>query len=115
MEADQFGVLFMSVVASIEGMVGSWILLLPAYRYLYVLVLAPFDLVEAGPRPTGNNRRAKLICLVTVLALLSILCPLTPDAMGWYAGAVAVVALGFSFAADAISVLMRQVGRWESA
>ncbi len=115
MEADQFAVLFMSATATVHGLVGPWVLLLPAYRYLYVVVLAPFGLVEADPNPDGGNRRAKLVCLLTVVSLLLILFPLTPESVRWVVGLVAVCALGCSFSVDAAAILARHGRRWESA
>lgn len=109
MEADQLFVVLLSVTAATQGLVGSWVLLLPGYRYVYVAVLAVLGIPAHDPRPRGDNRRGKLICALTVSALLVVLLPIAPDEVRRGAALLAVVMLGWSFATDAAHLVARRV------
>lgn len=113
MEADQLGVLLMSVLVAACDRAGPWVLLLPAYRYAYVGALTVLGLQAHDPRPRGDNRRGKLICALTVAALLVALAPVSPEIVRQVAVLVAVLALGWSFGSDAWHLVSRGASRSE--
>lgn len=102
MEADQGFVLLASVAAVSTGTVGPWILLLPGFKYLYVLFAfaSGFPPHDPKPRPEGNGR-GKVVCFFVVASLVTILAPPLPRAVDTALGIAAVAALALSFGSDA--------------
>jgi phosphatidylglycerophosphate synthase len=115
MEADQLTVLLLSAAAATMGLVGAWVLLLPGYRYAYVLILSALGMPVHDPDPRGDNRRGRIVCALTVTSLLLVLFPATPAPVRPIAALIAVVALGWSFMSDAVHLATRRAGVSEPA
>ena len=89
----------------LQAGVGAWVLLLPGYRYLYVGGLSVFPVPVHDPKPRGSNLRGRLICALVVTSLLVSLAPVTPLSLARWSLVIAAVALGWSFASDAVHLL----------
>lgn len=101
MEADQLLVLSMAVAAIPGTPFGAAVLLLPAFKYCFVLLNRMQQLPGGDPKPVnGCNRRAKLIYLLVLAALFSALPALDVPSLSTVLLALALPALGASFAAD---------------
>jgi len=102
MESDQLMVLIMAVLCVSAGGHDAWVLLLPGYRYLYVVGLMMASLPAHETRPRGSNVRGRLVCGVVVAALLFGLAPVVSVSIARGPLLVAVMALGWSFGSDAL-------------
>lgn len=108
MEADQLATLQLAVLAVATG-VGAWALLLPAYRYAFVLLSWWRDLPAHDPKPkAGDNRRARLICAGTMVLQLLAVAPHVPLGIRQAGLAIAVAALAYSYGDDVVYLLRRQ-------
>jgi phosphatidylglycerophosphate synthase len=102
MEADQLVTLGLALLACGYAGVGIWILLLPGFKYGYVLWTGILRLPFHDPRPMhGENRRAKTICAVVMVILLTCTVPVLPAVVRSVTGWIAVVLLAYSFGRDA--------------
>jgi len=102
METDQFTTLVLSVIATALVGAGFWTLLLPAFKYGYVLGLLGIGIPAHDPKPrSGDNRRGRLICAGVMVLLLAALCPWASPLGARICTIVAVLALAYSFSSDA--------------
>ena len=100
MECDQFAVLAMSWLIVARGG-GEHALLLPAMRYVFVIVAWCKSVPADDPKPVdGDNRRGRIVCAVVVVALLLSLMPSTSRHIANAFTAAAVALLAWSFASD---------------
>jgi hypothetical protein len=96
------------VVAVERGGVGAWLLLLPGFRYLWVLGLWCCRLPAHDPKPRdGDNRQARWLCAAMMTLLLCCLLPSDAPHLKTVAGALAVLALTYSFGSDGLFLLRR--------
>lgn len=108
MEADQLVTIILALLAIWFGGIGPWVLLLPAFRYIYLLVLLPRGLAahDPKPRPEGNTR-GRLIAASVMTLLLFCLAPLELDGLKTAASLLAVTLLAYSFGTDTLYLLRR--------
>jgi len=105
MEADHFTVMLLALLV-VRGGGPSWVLLVPAIRYLFVVVMWAVGRPAHEPRPVdGDNKRGRVCCAIVVGALLAALLPGMSWTMTVLAGGVAVLTLVISFGADALFLL----------
>ena len=97
MELDAFLLLALSVLVWQSGKVGSWVILIGALRYLFV-VCGLFWATLQGELPPSERR--KLICAVEGIALLVCLGPIVPAQVAGVVAAGVLAALVYSFAVD---------------
>ena len=110
METDQFVVLGLAVLAAGIAEAGVWTLLLPSFKYAYVLGLRAAGIPAHDPKPrAGDNRRGRIVCATVMVLLLASLCPWFTAPAAMACSAAAVLALAFSFTSDAV-YLWRQRG-----
>ena len=106
METDQLTTLALALLAAAYAGAGLWTLLLPGYKYGYVVVLRAVGLPAHDPKPrAGDNRRGRRICALVMTLLLAALLPEAPTPVVRASTLLAVLALGFSFASDALFLL----------
>jgi phosphatidylglycerophosphate synthase len=102
METDQLTTLGLSLLAAGYGKVGAWLLLLPGFRYLYILALRARGRPAHDPKPReGDNTRGRLVCAFVMGSLLACLLPSAPAYSREAIGIIAVLVLAWSFASDA--------------
>jgi len=108
MEMDQLMVLALSVIALQHGGMPAWLLLFPGLRYLHLAALRLGRLPRIDPKPKdGDNRRARLICAVVIVVLLSNLAPNSADPPRVLLNAGALALLVWSFADDFLFIYTR--------
>jgi phosphatidylglycerophosphate synthase len=100
-ETDQSIVMMLAVMVVNLTDMEIWILLFPAYRYVYILLLERFDIPTDNPKPKqGRNARARLVCAFTVIILFADLLPLVALEVKQTLSIIALLALTYSFADD---------------
>ena len=109
METDQFVTMSLALCGYWLLGIGAWILLLPAFKYAYVLFLMLLGMPSHDPKPreTGN-RRGRLICALVMTLLLTCLAPLAAGPVRLVASLGAVLALAYSFGSDALYLARRK-------
>ena len=97
MELDSFLALALSILVWRSGKVGPWILLIGAFRYLFVVAgwLWPALTAELPP-----SQRRKTVCVVDGVVLLVCLGSIIPSSVATPAAAVALLLLTYSFTID---------------
>lgn len=103
-ELDGFFILVLSLMAWVGGQAGPWVLLLGAYRYLFLLA------GSASPRfrrPLRFSKRRRFACAFTVAVLIACLLPFLDAKATTGLAAAALALLSYSFAVD-IFWLMKQ-------
>lgn len=99
METDALLIDALAIVTWLHGKAGVWVLLSGLLRYLFVGAGAVWPWMRAPLTPT---RRARVICVVQVVALIAAVHPaVAPPASGAIA-ALGLVALLYSFAVDTL-------------
>ncbi len=107
MEADQTATLGLAVLAVVPCGVGAWALLLPAFRYTFVLLGWLAALPAHDPKPkAGDNRRARAICALAMVLQLAAIAPFTPSAIRAVCIATAIAAFTYSYSDD-VQFLLR--------
>lgn len=108
MEMDQFMVLTLSLMAMYLAGLPGWMILFPGLRYLNLVALRVCQLPRLDPKPKeGDNRRARLICAIVIVVLLSNLVPLDVGLPRLLLNALALALLVWSFADDFIYIFSR--------
>jgi len=97
MELDAFLLLALSVLVWQSGKVGSWVILIGALRYVFV-VGGLFWTTLRGELPP--NVRRKIVCAVEGITLLVCLGPIIPAPVAGVVALGALAALVYSFAVD---------------
>lgn len=109
METDQFAFVVFAFAAYAFDGVASFVLLLAASRYLYVLLMSLRGVPVHDPKPLdGDNRRAKIICAVVVTLQLAVLSPFVPTVYDHWLALTAVALLAFSYSSDVVQLLVRR-------
>lgn len=109
METDQATTLGLALLLLAGAGVGAWVLLLPAFRYGYVLLMRSFGITPDDPKPCdGDNRRARLICALMMILLLAGLCPWVPHPWPAVAAAISIGLLTWSYSGDVRFLLRRR-------
>lgn len=109
MEADQLATLQLAVLAMVAWDVGPLALLLPGFRFAYVLLGWIRGLPAHDPKPkAGDNRRARAICAGSMTLILAALAPPLPGSARVACVAIAAIALAYSFADDFVYLLRRR-------
>jgi phosphatidylglycerophosphate synthase len=109
MESDQVATLLLAVLMHTVWDVGAWVLLLPGYRYAFVLLALAMRWPVHDPKPcAGDNRRAKYACAAMMgLSLVGIM-PALPAAVRVGCAAAAVGLLTYSYGSDVVFLLRRR-------
>lgn len=108
MEADQFTTLGLAVLAWLFTGVGPWVLLLPAFRWIYVPCMMGRGIPVHDPKPLdGDNRRARSISAVVLILALAIVFPDSPAPARSVCLGCAVLLLAYSYASDTIQLIRR--------
>jgi phosphatidylglycerophosphate synthase len=97
MEVDALLILVLSLLAWHHGKAGSWVVLSGAWRYLFI---AAGQLAAWMRHPLPPSRRRQMVCVVQVLALITIMVPMVEPPASVAVAAAALVLLTFSFALD---------------
>jgi len=97
MELDSFFALALSILVWRSGKVGPWILLIGAFRYLFVVTGWLWPALTAE---LPASRRRKTVCVVDGVVLLVCLGPVIPSSVASPAAAAALLLLTYSFAVD---------------
>jgi phosphatidylglycerophosphate synthase len=110
-ETDQMLVFMLAVLGIVLGGLGGWLLLFPAYRYGYILLLEGWAIPADDPKPkAGDNFRGRAICAITQGALLANLVPSFSLAAKSLFSAMALALLTYSFVADIFYQFKKMVG-----
>lgn len=108
MEADQAATLLLAVLAVVPGGAGAWALLLPAFRFTFVVLGWACALPTHDPKPrAGDNRRARRVCAMTMVLQLVAIAPFAPAAVRDACLVLAAAALTYSYSDD-LRFLLRQ-------
>ena len=107
-ELDAFFIALLAVVAWRLGEVGAWVLLIGGMRYLFAL--AGYLWPRVLGRPLPPSRRRKVVCGVQVAALLAVLAPIVGPDVGGAMAVAALIALTYSFGADALRLVRTAPG-----
>ena len=97
MELDSFFALALSILVWRSGKVGPWILLIGAFRYLFVVAGWLWPALTAE---LPASRRRKTVCVIDGVVLLVCLGPVIPSLVASPAAAAALLLLTYSFAVD---------------
>ena len=101
MESDQLVVLSMAAFAVAAHSHPRWILLLPAFKYLDYWVRLAMALPAGEPKPNpAGNRRARIVCAITMASLWCSAAPVFGDTVASSLSALSVGLLGWSFYED---------------
>ena len=109
METDAFAMLVLSVLVTMVGQAGPWVLLSGLSRYIFIVggwVLP----VLAAPLPAKKRRQT--VCVVQMAALILALAPPVTPAMGAWICLAGLILLGYSFAVDTVWLVWH--GRMEN-
>lgn len=108
MEADAFFVLALSLLSIGLAKLPLWLLILPAWRYLYVLMVRVMRQFHPTALHIGKSWRGTIVCVITLLALILNLIPTFPFAMKLFISGTTVLLLSASFLADLWNQAPRQ-------
>ncbi|ABA57585.1 hypothetical protein Noc_1080 [Nitrosococcus oceani ATCC 19707] len=100
-ETDQTLIFMLAVLGASVGGLALWVLLFPAYRYGYILLLEIFAIPADDPKPkAGDNFRGRIACATIQVALLANLLPSLALPVKTLFSALALGFLTYSFADD---------------
>ncbi|ADJ28788.1 CDP-alcohol phosphatidyltransferase family protein [Nitrosococcus watsonii] len=100
-ETDQTLVFMLAVLGASVGGLALWVLLFPAYRYGYILLLEMFAIPADDPKPkAGGNFRGRVVCATIQVALLANLLPSLALPVKTLFSTLALGFLTYSFADD---------------
>ncbi|HJO03430.1 MAG TPA: CDP-alcohol phosphatidyltransferase family protein [Acidobacteriota bacterium] len=97
MELDAFFIMGLSMLVWLSDKVGPWVLLIGAFRYLFVAAGWLWPSLRGELRP---SQRRKAICTTQGVALLVCLLPVVPATLAAVSAASALLLLTYSFAVD---------------
>ncbi|MCA8970501.1 MAG: CDP-alcohol phosphatidyltransferase family protein [Planctomycetes bacterium] len=108
MEADQASFVLYASLATYFGIAPKVMLVLPALRYGYVLLMSLRGLPIHDPKPLdGDNRRARLVCAIVVVLQLSILAPFMDPGVRSPMAWIALALLLPSYLSDVVALSRR--------
>lgn len=96
-EVDAFTILLLSMLIWRLDRAGAWVMAAGGMRYAFVAAGSVFSRLRA---PLPPSRRRQAVCVFQVAVLIACIPPLLPPSLQWYLPAVALTALGWSFARD---------------
>lgn len=105
MEVDALLILGLSAGAFLSGKAGLWVLFIGLMRYGFVLAQFAVPRLKA---PLPASFRRKLVCVVQIVVLCLILLPGVVAPVSSWLGAIALLLLAGSFAADCLYLLRRR-------
>ena len=108
MELDSFLVLALSALVWRIGRTDAWVLLIGAFRYLFVAAGWIWPVLTAGLPPSF---RRKTVCVVQGVALLACLLPILPVEHAPPVAAGALAVLVWSFGVDVVWLIVPAPGR----
>lgn len=109
MEADQASFVVFASLACAFDLAPTIVLVLPAMRFGYVLLMWVVGCAVHDPKPLdGDNRRAKVICAVVVVLQLVFLAPFVRPDLRAVAAYVAIALLVPSYVGDVRGILRRR-------
>jgi phosphatidylglycerophosphate synthase len=108
MEVDAFLMLVLALLLVASGIVGAWVLLVGAARYLFV---AAGWLVPALRAPLPYSERRRVACVFQGLALVLALLPGLPPFAAALAAAAGLTATAWSFGIDILYLAQGQTPR----
>lgn len=100
MEGDAFFVSTLALLAVTLGKLPLWLLILPAWRYLYVLILSVRQQFRPMPLFKRGGWRGKIVCVLIQVTLIIDLVPAVALEFKWFISATAVLILTASFLSD---------------
>lgn len=104
METDAALIMVLSILVCQHGKAGSWVLLSGLLRYIFV---AAGWVLPWLARPLSSTWRAKTIAIAQLVVLICAVAPIIPVTLSNIAAAIALVALGWSFALDVLRLHRR--------
>ena len=109
METDQLTTLSYAAIGTALAGAGLWTLLLPSFRYAFVLAMRALGLPAHDPKPCdGNNTRGRTIAALVMTLLIAVAMPGVPQLGRWVGTAIATLALAFSYQSDVAFLLSRR-------
>ncbi len=96
-EVDAFTILLLSMLVWRLDRAGAWVIAAGGMRYAFFVAGCVFSRLRA---PLPPNRRRQAVCVFQVGVLIVCIPPFLPASLQWYLPAVALAALGWSFARD---------------
>ncbi len=100
MEADGFFVTTLTMLAITLEKLPLWLLILPAWRYLYVVILSIRQQFRPMPIFKKGGWRGKIVCVLIQAVLIIDLMPPVPLEFKWFVSAMAALLLTASFLSD---------------
>jgi phosphatidylglycerophosphate synthase len=104
-ETDALFVLVLSILAYRYGKAGSWVIASGLMRYAFLLTTRVWPWLR---RPFRATNRGRAICVVQIAALIVIMLPPVAPPASSFIAAAALVALSYSFLADAVFLWRRR-------
>ena len=104
METDAALILVLAILVWRYGKAGPWVLLSGLLRYVFVGAGWLWPWMKA---PLGSTLRAKIICVVQIVALIIAIAPAIAPPTSSVVAAVALLALCYSFLVDTLRLRRR--------
>lgn len=100
MEADAFFVMTLTLLSIALAKLPLWLLILPAWRYLYVLIRKGIQTFHPTALFKRGTWRGKIVCVVVLVALIFNLIPSLPYGFKLFVSCTSVLLLSASFLTD---------------
>lgn len=100
MEADAFFVLTLTLLSIALAKLPLWLLILPTWRYVYVLILKGIQAFYPTALFKKGTWRGKIVCVVILVALIFNLIPLFSFSAKLFVSGTSVLLLSASFLTD---------------
>jgi phosphatidylglycerophosphate synthase len=97
MEVDALLILVLAILAWRWDKAGPWVLMSGLLRYVFVAAGRVWPWLRAPLTPT---RRARVICVVQIVALIVAVAPIIPPPLSTFSSAVGLLTLAYSFLVD---------------
>lgn len=104
MEVDAILILALSIIVWRHGKAGAWVLASGLLRYAFVAAGTVWAWMR---RPLSPTLRARVICVIQIVALLVALAPAVDHPASAFVAGAGLAALVYSFAADTIRLWMQ--------
>lgn len=99
MEVDALLILVLAILAWRWDKAGPWVLMSGLLRYVFVAAGRVWPWLRAPLTPT---RRARVICVVQIVALIVAVAPIIPPPLSTFSSAVGLLTLAYSFLVDTV-------------